>query len=199
LVKFIIKGKHNKLSREEIRALFHATATILEYHNKHLESKTVEVNIIPKEGFKGRKTKTGTNVVGTAKLHRDPPLILMSNHQNFSNAATVIIHEMIHLYFWEEFGDEIEEKLTSTLTAKIKQDVIDMANVIVTNTYQRAAFIAHTKMSYRPDDEDFYDENQYHENHDDSHGEKYRKNKKRPISFLEAAEIVKRKKARENI
>jgi hypothetical protein len=83
---------------------------------------------------------------------------------------------MIHIFI--DFKDSECEKLTSTLTGKIKKDVVRIANILVKNTYQRAAFIAHTKIAYKPKGKDHYDNSQYHQRHQISHGKKYRKKRR---------------------
>lgn len=164
---FEIKGKPTKVSIQELRALLHATKTILTFHNQSLitPSDVIKITLVKKlpaeyEGF-----------VGFANSLMNE--ITMLDSFEFSEMATVVIHEIIHLYF--DFNEIEQEKLTSTLTAKIKGDVVRMANILAENTQQRAAYIAHTKIAYKPSGSDFYDQSQYHANHEQSTGKKYRK------------------------
>lgn len=80
-------------------------------------------------------------------------------------------------------------EITVTLTPKMPQefegyggiayaeaDCIRLANVLAENTQQRAGYIAHTKIAYRPKDGvDFYDDNQFHRDHPGSTAAKYRR------------------------
>lgn len=100
---------------------------------------------------------------------------LEKRKEPFSCFATTAVHEMIHIYM--PFAKTENEKLTSTLTARLKPDIIKMANILVENTYKRAAYIAHTKIAYKPKGKDHYDDEQYHKRHDPSKGSKYRRNK----------------------
>lgn len=166
--KFNIKGSIEGISKEEIRAIFHACDVILQYHNMNSKLSTIRIILTDEDmGY----TKTGLKVVGGAYIKTG--IIKVSNKEKeFSNVVTISLHEMIHLYF--EFPDGTKEKLTSTLTGKLKPDVVRIANILVENTYKRAAFIAHTKISYPPKGNDFYDQTQYHKNHEESTGRKYR-------------------------
>jgi hypothetical protein len=71
---------------------------------------------------------------------------------------TTCIHEVIHACI--RFPDATCEKNTSTLTARIKPDVLRLASVLLENTYKRAAYIAHTKLAYQAKNGDHYDEAQ---------------------------------------
>jgi len=171
-MKFNIKGKIEGISKEEIRAIFHACDVVLQYHNVTPRFNTITtIRIILTDEDMGY-TKTGLKVVGEAYIKAG--IIKVSNKEKeFSDIVTISLHEMIHLYF--EFPDGTKEKLTSTLTGKLKPDVVRITNILVENTYKRAAYIAHTKISYKPEGKDFYDQTQYHNNHEDSKGIKYRK------------------------
>ena len=167
-MKFNIKGKIDGISKEEIRAILHACDVVLQYHNLHPQVDTIRVILTDEDlGY----TKTGSKAVGQAFWKIG--LIKISNKEkDFSNVVTISIHEMIHLYL--RFPNDYKEKLTSTLTGKLKPDVVRIINILVENTYQRAAYIAHTKISYIPEGTDFYDKDQYHKNHEESKGKKFR-------------------------
>jgi hypothetical protein len=156
---------------QELRSLLQATSALLAYHNQQPINKSGVIEVVLTgslpEGIAGQATVELNQI----ELKRD---------LEFSHMATVVIHELIHLYF--DFKENEEEKLTSTLTSKIKADVIRMANVLSENTQQRAAYIAHTKLAYRPGGSDFYDKSQFHDNHSDSAGSKYRKCHLRPAA-----------------
>ena len=161
--KFNIKGSIEGISKEEIRAVFHACDVILQYHNVRPLCDIITVKLTSED--------LGLTVAGNANI-KECIIKIINKKRTFSSFVTVALHEMNHLYF--RFPDGIEEKLTSTLTGKLKPDVIRIANILVENTYKRAAFIAHTKISYKPKGDDFYDQNQYHKNHEESTGRKYR-------------------------
>lgn len=172
-MNFIVKGKHDKISKEEIRAMFQATSCILEFHKQipiayqkyknsmmdmpeHLKDNSVLVKIISDREYFG-KTKTGSNSIGHAFSYKG--FIEMASWKSFNSTFTLCIHEVIHLYF--DFPDEMCEKLTSTLTAKLKSAIAKVYEVLVDGVYQRAAFIAHTKIAYKPKGDDYYDNGQY--------------------------------------
>jgi len=166
--KFIIKGKIIGISKEEIRAICNAIDVVFQYHNVHTVELPITIHFLKKDLG---KTKTGSKAV--ARCSRANHLIKINQDKDFSDLSTILLHEFIHYYF--DIPDDYEEKVTSTLTAKLKPDVIRIANILVENTYQRAGYIAHMKIAYIPKGEDYYDDNQYHENHDDSKGKKYRR------------------------
>ena len=174
-MNFIVKGKHDKISKEEIRAMFQATSCILEYHNQvptvyeryknsvmdmpeHLKDNSVLVKIISNKEHFG-KTKTGSNAIGYAFCYKG--FIEIASWKSFNTTFALCIHEVIHLYF--DFPNDMCEKLTSTLTAKLKPAIAKIYEVLIDGVYQRAAFIAHTKIAYRPKGDDYYDNDQYKE------------------------------------
>lgn len=174
-MKLIFKGNIDGISKEEIRAVFYATDSILRYHNVTPYTTPITVRFTDKDMG---KTKTGSKAIGRCFVKKGLIEINRKSHGKFlsySKFMTIAIHEMIHIYF--RFPDGEKEKLTSTLTAKLKNDVSKLANILVENTYQRAGYIAHTKIAYKPKGDDFYDRKQYHKNHAESKGKKYRRKK----------------------
>lgn len=166
-MQFDIRGNLDGISKEELRAIFHACDVVLQYHNVRPSKSIIVVKITKKDlGY----TKTHVKAIGRAHIDECIIEIAKQKHE-FSELVTIGLHEMIHIYF--DFPN-YEEKLTSTLTAKLKPDVVRMANILVENTYQRAGYIAHTKISYKPKGKDFYDDKQYHKDHEQSKGAKYR-------------------------
>ncbi len=81
---------------------------------------------------------------------------------------------MLHLYLRWDRGTE---KITSTLTGKLEPDIAAMANILVDGIQKRAAYFAHCKISYVPDGEDYYDQEQYHKEHPSSEGKRFRRKK----------------------
>jgi len=141
-VKFKIKGKPSDCSREYVRAWLHASAVVLAYHNKILPSDTLVV-LVEDLDLMGSWTPGLSRMELRANL--DP-----------EDMATTILHEIIHAACGS-FGTNTEEKCCSTLCSKLKPEVHKLAQVLIDGTYKRAAYIAHTKLSYITD-EDHYDE-----------------------------------------
>lgn len=146
-----LKGKPLKVSREQVRAFLHASLTVLGYHNLTprwpLKVSIVKrINVICIDG----NSAVGLHCQGVIKLlsSLDAEVMLMT-----------CLHECIHAC--ASFPDGTEEKCVSTLTARLKPDVSRIAAVLLEGTYKRAAFIAHTKISYQATDGDFYDEAQH--------------------------------------
>jgi len=163
-MRFKIKGKPTRVSLPEARAILHACDSVLSYHN--LEPK------FPNRAISVKFKKMPEGVGGTA-WHRGME-IEIAKDRTFSQTVTIILHEMLHIYIKIEEGSE---KITSTLTAKLKKDVIKIANLLVDGTFQRAAYIAHSKIAYKLIDgeKDHYNKKQYHKKHPDSSGKRFRK------------------------
>jgi hypothetical protein len=145
-----------QVSSEFIRAWAWATRAVLGFHNmtESCFGQTVRVTDLSDDGWEGfyEPYPNGRNtaiVVPRISLHKG----------NSSEAmATAIVHEFIHA-MCGDFGEGTDEKCTSTLTAKLKPEVKVLADQLLDGTYRRAAFIAHTKLSYRnaEGEEDYYD------------------------------------------
>lgn len=172
-MEFRIKGRiwTEKVSRQEVRAILAATASVLNYHGKSVINPKKPVTIHFTDKDLG-KTKTGSKAVAEAS-RKNQRIDIENSPKDFSSLATILIHEMIHLFI--KFDEAEREKLTSTLTAKLKPDIVRIANILVDGTQQRAAYLAHTKIAYKPESDDFYDDDQFHRNHETSHGIKYRR------------------------
>ena len=145
---FVFKGKPKNASMEFVRAWFQATACVLAYHNLPIR-RDIEVRFrrLPK---------------GIAGYHYHSGLIEIDYNLRKEKLATTIPHEVIHEVIQEAqgregFGEGTDEKCTSTLTAKLRPLIKPIAEQLIKNTYRGAAFIAHTKMSYRATDGDHYD------------------------------------------
>jgi hypothetical protein len=136
-VKITVHGKADSATREEIRAWAYATGAVLSYHNLPIP-REVAIRVRARwddctagEWFPDKNEAWVLKTLGKQKL------------------ITVVIHELVHSA--RDFGveDRCDEKCVSTLTARIKKDVVRLATVLQRNTYRRAAYIAHTKLSYR--------------------------------------------------
>jgi hypothetical protein len=90
------------------------------------------------------------------------PLILLDKDNDPETMAVAIVHEFVHA-MCGDFGDDTDEKCTSTLTAKLKPDIKVLADQLIEGTYRRAAYVAHTKLSYRTEGGDYYDSAQFDE------------------------------------
>tara|TARA_Y100000310_G_C20548022_1_gene746591 strand:+ start:360 stop:1181 length:822 start_codon:yes stop_codon:yes gene_type:complete len=157
-MKFKINGKAKHLSKEEIRAILVACDSVLSYHNLHPAVDEITVSLSKLKHLPGR-TKVGSKVAGRADWKAGK--IRVVNRYKFQPMVTLILHEMIHVYC--QFPDCTEEKCTSTLTNRLKETVGKVYEVLADNVYQRAAWIAHTKLSYQvgEGEDDFYDDSQY--------------------------------------
>ena len=144
-----IRGTSSNVSKEFVRAWAHASVAVLSYHN-HPLTRPITITIKPLNR-------------GIAGLHyRADGRIELCSRNSREQMATTILHEFIHECFGD-FGAGTNERCTSTLTARLKGDVQVLAAQLLEGTYRRAAYIAHTKMSYRAaaGAGDSYDQDQY--------------------------------------
>lgn len=139
----IIRGKADNVSTEQVRSFICATIIVLSYHNR-VPMFPLAVRI---------KKKLGGNW-GTCLGSEIELLSSMKPEDMF----TTCVHETIHSAI--TFPEGQIEKCTSTLCSKIKNDVIKIADVLLHGTYKRAAYFAHTKIAYRTDGDDFYDQDE---------------------------------------
>jgi len=155
-----IKGSPKQISKEELRAMVSSAAMVMEFHNHELidGKNTITVQLKPGKKLKG-KTKTGKDVVGRAYWKKAK--IAIPRNMGLQKTFSVCTHEVIHLY--KRFPPNTSEKCTSTLVAKLKPDIAQIYDAIVRDIYKRAAYIAHTKISYTTDEEDHYDPAQHDE------------------------------------
>lgn len=169
-MKFNITGhKHKVLSKEELRAILHACATVCSYHGLHPYNDVVKVRL--RNVIKHKNKITGDDTCGGQAQYLTSTMWIV-NKYNFQGTVSVVLHEYLHLVkkIWPE-------KVVSTLEIKLKRDVIAIANSLVKNTYQRAAFIAHAKIGYKlkAGEKDHYNpKSSYHKTNQKSQGRKYR-------------------------
>lgn len=143
-MRFEYSGTPTTVSKEFVRAWLHATACVLAYHGKPApEGITVRFWFL----LYGAADGTWEADTLTITLQRDLDSEAM---------ATSIVHEMIHACLGD-FGEGTDEKCTSTLTARLKPEIKVLADQLLEGTYRRAAYLAHTKLSYRSDAGDYYD------------------------------------------
>lgn len=138
-----ILGKPQNISKEEARAWIYATLCVLAYHNKPLTRK-ITISFVARYDAMGEWFPDGRIKI-RATLQPD-------------DHFTTIVHELVH-ECCGDFGEDTDEKCTSTLTARLKAEIAPIAQSLLNNTYKRAAWLAHTKIAYRvkPGQRDRYD------------------------------------------
>jgi len=150
----LLAGKSEHVSREQIRAFLTASYAVLGFHNLFPRG-TVKVRLIKDCGL----TRLNGTPAGGVYHHKNNQIDLKSTIKCPDNLLTVCLHEAIHSVIL--FPEHTLEKCTSTLTSKLKLDVSAIAQMLLDNTYRRAAYIAHTKLSYVTKKGDHYDDRQF--------------------------------------
>jgi hypothetical protein len=148
---FDIKGKPTRVSREYVRAWLHASLSVLEYHNLHLGG-PVTVRFVPQSKLGKLHVKGREDEPAAGYWQASTRTIAIKRDSSREGMATHILHELVHACagdFDMHEGDDTDEHCCSTLTAKLKPTVAKLADILLDGTYQRAAFVAHTKMAYR--------------------------------------------------
>jgi hypothetical protein len=144
-----IKIKNRKMvpeyiSTQEIRAIIQATAVVCGYHN-HPIPVCMDLTLTETMKELGKNKITGGGNWGCA-WPRSSRMSVWGGIPTKHGFTTTLIHEVLHLCAWHEGG---QERPTSTLTARLKPVVIQLAKTLARGTQQRAAWFAHTKISYR--------------------------------------------------
>lgn len=148
---FIIKGTSKPCSKEFVRAWLHASQCVLAYHGKLLPE-TITVHLA-RHPLDDDEDTLGMWLPSVREIH----LVRALKPEPM---ATTILHEVIHAACGD-FGEDTDEKCCSTLTARLKPEVGQLAQLLIDGTYRRAAYFAHTKQSYVADDGDHYDPKQW--------------------------------------
>ena len=172
MVNFVIRGTLEKVSKEELRCMLQAQATVLEFHKKKPQitfDNEVHVLVTKSKTTLG-KTKKGKQAIGRCEHTR----IVLASWLDFKQMFTTSCHEVIH-YFNPDFPRHQTEKLTTTLNSKLNPTVAMIYNILIEGIYERAGYIAHTKISYKPNGEDFYDSSEWNIAENIIEGKKYRK------------------------
>jgi hypothetical protein len=138
-----IKGRPRRVSREFVRAWCQATVCVLSYHNR------------PSAGGGGGRVEVKLIDDLAQEGGWSPGEIALNSELGAEMMATTIVHELVH-ECCGNFGEGTEEKCTSTLTARLKPLIKPLAESLMEHTYRVAAYLAHTRMSYRTDT-DHYD------------------------------------------
>lgn len=144
---FANKIKPVNTSREQIRSFLSASYTVLGFHNL-FPKQTIKIYIMDLDD------RDSSGIYNVKELY-----IGLNKNNNPEEMLTACLHESIHSVC--DFGHGTDEKCTSTLVAKLKTDVAIIAQLLLDNTYKRAAYIAHTKLAYRAKNGDHYDDNQW--------------------------------------
>lgn len=163
MVNFEIKGKAERVSKESIRAMLHATATVLEFHKFSTPHESIKVNITNSKKRLGKAPKSKSkNKQAWGKACSSDGWIMLYSKMDFEQMITVCIHEVIHIYL--RFDDSEIECITSTLTGRLKPFIVPLYEVLAKNVYARAGVLAHRKMSYKnASDKDYYNPEQWKE------------------------------------
>ena len=144
-----INGKPTNVSKEYVRSWVSASACVLAHHGYIVDLDTLLVRLLDSV------VSDGGAAAGASYLHHNT--IEVNKHLDAASMSTVVLHEIIHRATAPDgFGEGTDEKCTSTLNARLHDDVAKIAKVLIDGTYKRAAYFAHTKISYRTD-EDHYD------------------------------------------
>ena len=144
---FANKIKPVNTSREQIRSFLSASYTVLGFHNL-FPKQTIKIYIMDLDD------RDSSGIYNVKEQY-----IGLNKNNNPEEMLTACLHESIHSVC--DFGYGTDEKCTSTLVAKLKADVAIIAQLLLDNTYKRAAYIAHTKLAYRAKNGDHYDDNQW--------------------------------------
>ena len=145
-----ITGRPTAVSLEFVRAWLHASLCVLAFHKRPVNETGLRVRILDLSKRVNRVTGggvggtacravSGETVVGTIELERT---------SKPDSMASIILHEVIHIACGD-LGDHDNEHLCSTLTAKLKPEVAPLAQALLDGTYRRAAYLAHSKLSYK--------------------------------------------------
>jgi hypothetical protein len=162
---FTLRGKADLVGREQVRSFLAGSLIVLGYHDWVPERLPLDVRI--------RKKLDRPDWIGS--WHPDRRVIELRASNTPEQMLTACVHEVIHAT--RRFPAHTLEKCTSTLTARLKPDVLHVADLLLVGCYKRAAFLAHTKLSYRTEAGDHYDDAQ----HDDAGViPRYRSRKKPP-------------------
>lgn len=135
-------------SAEEIRCMWLAAVTVFARHAKIPEHQKITVQLTP-------------DVVHDEGDPHDPPegwggmawsgrgLVRCRVYAEFDKTLTIVIHEYLHLLGFHQ------EWMVSTMTNRFKQEIAEIAAVLLRGYYKGAAYLAHTQpgMTYHQTDD----------------------------------------------
>jgi hypothetical protein len=141
-----IEGKSTKISKEHLRAIVFATLAMLSYH-KYPPPPRIVIRLTRRmhHGIMGACFYDGCGQASIALKSSLSP----------DDMLTTCVHELIHACI--RFPEGTIEACTTRLNQRIKREIDFISHLLLTNTYKRAAFFAHTKIAYVAKNGDFYD------------------------------------------
>jgi len=141
-----ITGKSKNVSKAQVRSFVCACYCVFMFHK-----------MFPKPGlkivFKKGPLMGDPACGGYYNTHEN--YMVVNDNLTIESTLSVITHEFIHSV--KLFPIHTLEKCTSTLTGRIKEDISKIAQILVDGTYKRAAYLAHTSISYVAKGGDHYD------------------------------------------
>ena len=159
-----VAGKSDHCSKQFIRAWLWASIATLSFHGFQLDE-PITVRILPEDHRVWTTTNPFTGEAGWIAAGFWVPSkreILLRADQSREGMATIILHEVIHC-LCGSFQRGSNERVCSTLTARLKPTVAAMAQPLIDNAQKNAAFVAHRKIGYRSkeDQPDDYNDEQW--------------------------------------
>ena len=162
MTEITVTGKCPKLiSKEEIRAIVLSTITVMGYHGYYLKRPQEGVEVILGKMNLGKNKITEGNNAGVAWRGLGMFKVDLRKFRNKPGLTTILIHETIHLCANFSGSDEF---IVSTLTDRLKESIVEIAEELASNTYKRAAYFAHSKKGmayYRSEKDDCYNDEQW--------------------------------------
>jgi hypothetical protein len=141
-----IRGKSTRVSKEHLRAIVFAALALLSYHN-YPPPRSLVIRV-------SRKMRPG--VMGSCRIEpRGRASVTLKSSLSPDEMLTTCVHELIHACI--RFPRRTIEACTTRLNQRIKREIDFISHLLLGDTYKRAAFFAHTKISYVAKHGDFYD------------------------------------------
>lgn len=172
MVNIVIRGRPEKVSKEELRSMFQAMICLQEFHNKKPQfvlDNTIYISVTKCKNRLG-KCMDGSQAAGRCLKTG----ILVASWLSFEHMFTCASHETIH-YFNPDFPDGHREWLTSTLNNRLNPSAVEIYNALIEGVYERAAYFAHTKISYKRKKKDEYNKDEWNIVECSDAGARYRK------------------------
>ena len=159
-----VTGKADHCSKQFIRAWVWASIATLSFHGFQLDE-PITVKILDASHKEWTTNNPFTGEPGWQAAGFWVPgkrQILLRADQSREGMATIILHEVIHC-LCGSFESGSDERVCSTLTARLKPTVSAMAQPLIDNAEQNAAFVAHRLIGYRSkeDQGDGYNDEQW--------------------------------------
>jgi hypothetical protein len=162
MTEITVIGKCPKIiTKEEIRATVLSTITVMGYHGYYLKRPQDGVQVILGKKCLGKNKITGGKNSGVAWRGLGMFKVDLRKFRNKPGLTTVLIHETIHLC--ANFADS-DEFIVSTLTDRLKESIVEIADELARHTYKRAAYFAHSRKGmayYKSEEDDCYNDEQW--------------------------------------